>query len=59
MAVSVNNDVVGLEIPEDDVSLVKGLDRKQNLTKVLAGALLAEASLSLKGTTEVTAGAEV
>ena len=59
MAVSVNNDVVGLEIPEDDVSLVKGLDRKQNLTEVLAGALLAEASLSLKGTTEVTAGAEV
>ena len=59
MAFLVDDDVVGLEVPENDVLFVERLDAEQDLLDVQLGLLLAEALLDLEVLAEVAAGAVV
>lgn len=59
MAVRVNYDVVRLQVPENNVSLMKSFDCQEHLAEVLPGPLLGEASLTLEHSAQIPARAEI
>lgn len=59
MAISINDYVVRLQVPENDVLLVKGLNAKQDLFDILSCFTLFKVALNLEVLTQITAWAVI
>lgn len=59
MSIRINNDVVRLQVPENNVSLMKSFDCQEHLAEILPGPLLRETTLALEHSAQITTRAEI